>query len=211
MSGYVPPDEYETKRQHRQLNGMMLCSRCSDLSHGRMVNAVAGQGGAKLSAGLITPSELREQLTRIRDEKVLVVKVVDATDFHGSFLNRVRDVVGANPILLVLTKVDLLPRGTDLDALREWVANEVTVKRRLTLAGVVCVSSRQGVGMREGRVPPCGGDPALEVCRGSGGRQTPTLKRAKPVTCAPASSATLATVFLLSLANGWSSSTFSLK
>ena len=149
MSGYVPADEYETKRQHRQLNGMMLCSRCSDLSHGRMVNAVAGQGGAKLSAGLITPSELREQLTRIRDEKVLVVKVVDATDFHGSFLNRVRDVVGANPILLVLTKVDLLPRGTDLDALGEWAANEVTVKRRLTLAGVVCVSSRRGVGMRE--------------------------------------------------------------
>ena len=149
VSGYVPADEYETKRQHRQLNGMMLCSRCSDLSHGRMVNAVAGQGGAKLSAGLITPSELREQLTRIRDEKVLVVKVVDVTDFHGSFLNRVRDVVGANPILLVLTKVDLLPRGTDLDALREWAANEVTVKRRLTLAGVVCVSSRRGVGMRE--------------------------------------------------------------
>lgn len=44
VSGYVPLDEYETKRHHRQLHGMMLCSRCSDLSHGRMVNAVAGQG-----------------------------------------------------------------------------------------------------------------------------------------------------------------------
>lgn len=26
-------------------------------------------------------------------------------DFHGSFLARVRDLVGANPVLLVVTKV----------------------------------------------------------------------------------------------------------
>lgn len=106
-------------------------------------------GGARQSKGLITPAELRDQLTHLREKKVLVVKVVDATDFHGSFLNKVRDIVGANPILLVLTKVDLLPRGTDLDALKAWVETEVTGKRKLTLAGVVCVSSRKGVGMRE--------------------------------------------------------------
>ena len=129
---------------------MMLCSRCSDLSHGRMVNAVAGQGGAKLSAGLITPSELREQLTRIRDEKVLVVKVVDATGFPRIFpQSRARRRRRQPHPPRVLTKVDLLPRGTDLDALREWAANEVTVKRRLTLAGVVCVSSRRGSAWRE--------------------------------------------------------------
>jgi hypothetical protein len=49
VSGFVPEEEYETKRQHRQLYGMMLCARCSELSHGRMVNAVAGQGGARQS------------------------------------------------------------------------------------------------------------------------------------------------------------------
>ena len=93
VSGYVDPTLYETKRVHRQLFGMMLCARCGDLSNGVMVNAVAGQGGARMSQGLITPSQLREQLTHIRDKKVLVVKVVDVTDFHGSFLNKVRDVV----------------------------------------------------------------------------------------------------------------------
>ena len=51
VNGYVPPDEYEEKRVHRQLYGMMLCARCSDLSQGRMVNAVAGQGGERMSAG----------------------------------------------------------------------------------------------------------------------------------------------------------------
>ena len=75
--------------------------------------------------------------------------MVDATDFHGSFLNRVRDVVGANPILLVLTKIDLLPRGTDAEKLKDLVFDEVVEKRRLTLAGVVCVSSRKGDGVRD--------------------------------------------------------------
>lgn len=147
VSGYVDPDEYETKRVHKQLFGMMLCARCGDLSNGAMVNAVAGQGGARMSQGLITPSQLREQLTHIRDKKVLVVKVVDVTDFHGSFLNRVRDVVGANPILLVLTKCDLLPAGTDLALLKEWARQEVEVRRRLTLAGIECVSGRKGDGV----------------------------------------------------------------
>jgi nitric-oxide synthase len=149
VSGYVPKDEYATKAHHRQLDGMMLCARCSDLSHGRMVNAVAGQGGARLQTGLITPAQLREQLCSIREKKALVVKVVDATDFHGSFLNRVRDVVGGNPILLVLTKVDLLPKDTDLAALEDWVYHEVVTIRRLTLAGVACVSSRKNVGVKE--------------------------------------------------------------
>ena len=147
VSGYVDPDEYETKRVHKQLFGMMLCARCGDLSNGAMVNAVAGQGGARMSQGLITPSQLREQLTHIRDKKVLVVKVVDVTDFHGCFLNRVRDVVGANPILLVLTKCDLLPNGTDLARLKEWARREVETRRKLTLAGIECVSGRKGDGV----------------------------------------------------------------
>ena len=147
VSGYVDPDEYETKRVHKQLFGMMLCARCGDLSNGAMVNAVAGQGGARMSQGLITPSQLREQLTHIRDKKVLVVKVVDVTDFHGCFLNRVRDVVGANPILLVLTKCDLLPNGTESARLKEWARREVETRRRLTLAGIECVSGRKGDGV----------------------------------------------------------------
>src|SRR5690606_10395682 len=57
-----------------------------------------------------------------------------------------------------------------------------------------------------GRAPH--GDPASGT---SAGAQTPTLKRAKEVTSVPASLATWATDLLASLANGWSSSTFSLK
>ncbi len=33
---------------------------------------------------------------------------VDIVDFNGSFLTRVRDLIGANPIILVATKVSIL-------------------------------------------------------------------------------------------------------
>jgi hypothetical protein len=38
-AGYVPPDKYETKRTHRQLN-KLLCERCSGLCNGAMIPAV---------------------------------------------------------------------------------------------------------------------------------------------------------------------------
>jgi nitric-oxide synthase len=86
---------------------------------------------------------LRDQLTPIREKKVLVVKVVDVTDFHGSFLKKVRDIVGGNPILLVVTKVDLLGANVDEEALKDWIAHEAE-SRKLTLAGVALVSSKKG-------------------------------------------------------------------
>ena len=146
-AGYVDVATYERKATHGQWN-MMLCARCAKLSNGAYVNAVEGQGGVKASPGLITPKELRDQLKPIREKKALVVKVVDATDFHGSFLKKVRDVVGGNPIVLVVTKIDLLGNAVDHDALERWVAKEAET-RRLTLAGIALVSSRRGSGMRE--------------------------------------------------------------
>ena len=95
---------------------------------------------------LLRPEELRDQLKPLRTKKALVLLLVDGSDFAGSFLNRVRDLVGGNPIVLVVTKADLLPRGTRPDRMREWVWEEVE-RRRLTPAEVYLVSSFSGAGV----------------------------------------------------------------
>ena len=102
-----------------------------------MINAVVGQGGQKIETGLITPEELRETLKDIRGKKALVVKIVDLTDFHGSFLPKIRDLVGSNPILLVVTKCDVIGKGFAMEnneSLIEYVIEECA-KKKLTLAG----------------------------------------------------------------------------
>ena len=134
--GFVSEEEYALKKKNKQLN-LLLCSRCSHLANGQMINAVVGQGGQKIESGLITPEELRETLRGIRAKKALVVKIVDLTDFHGSFLPKIRDLVGSNPILLVVTKCDVVGKGFKMEnneRLIEYVINECA-KKKLTLAG----------------------------------------------------------------------------
>ncbi|KAL0304106.1 UNVERIFIED_CONTAM: putative nitric oxide synthase [Sesamum radiatum] len=136
---------WDPKKKHRQLR-TVLCGRCRLLSHGHMITAVGGNGGYSGGKQFVTAEELREKLSHLRQEKALVVKLVDVVDFNGSFLARVRDLAGANPIILVVTKVDLLPKGTDLNCVGDWVV-EATVKKKLNVLSVHLTSSKSLVGI----------------------------------------------------------------
>ncbi|XP_030934143.1 NO-associated protein 1, chloroplastic/mitochondrial-like isoform X3 [Quercus lobata] len=127
--GYVDLETYELKKKHHQLR-TILCGRCRLLSHGHMITAVGGNGGYSGGKQFVTAEQLREKLSHLRYEKALIVKLVDIVDFNGSFLARVRDLAGANPIILVVTKVDLLPKGTDFNCVGDWVV-EATTKKKL--------------------------------------------------------------------------------
>ncbi|PIN13960.1 putative GTPase [Handroanthus impetiginosus] len=143
--GYVEPETYRLKKKHRQLR-TVLCGRCKLLSHGHMITAVGGNGGYSGGKQFVTAEELREKLSHLRHEKALIVKLVDIVDFNGSFMARIRDLVGANPIILVITKVDLLPKGTDLNCVGDWVV-EATMKKKLNVLSVHLTSSKSLVGI----------------------------------------------------------------
>ncbi|XP_021285957.1 NO-associated protein 1, chloroplastic/mitochondrial isoform X2 [Herrania umbratica] len=143
--GYVDTDAYELKKKHHQLR-TVLCGRCRLLSHGQMITAVGGNGGYPGGKQFVSADELREKLSNLRHEKALIVKLVDITDFNGSFLSRVRDLTGANPIILVVTKVDLLPKGTDFNCVGDWVV-EATTKKKLNVLSVHLTSSKSLVGI----------------------------------------------------------------
>ncbi|GAB4825916.1 nitric oxide associated protein 1 [Ancistrocladus abbreviatus] len=143
--GYVDPDTYELKKKHRQLK-TILCGRCRLLSHGHMITAVGGHGGYSGGKQFVTAEQLRDMLSHLRHEKALIVKLVDIVDFSGSFLSHVRDLVGANPIILVVTKIDLLPKGTDLNCIGDWVV-EATAKKKLNVLSVHLTSSKSLVGI----------------------------------------------------------------
>ncbi|KDP22431.1 hypothetical protein JCGZ_26262 [Jatropha curcas] len=143
--GYVLPETYELKKRHRQLR-TVLCGRCKLLSHGHMITAVGGNGGYPGGKQFVSADELREKLSHLRHEKALIVKLVDIVDFNGSFLARVRDLAGANPIILVITKIDLLPKETDLNCVGDWVV-EATTKKKLNVLSVHLTSSKSLVGI----------------------------------------------------------------
>ncbi|KAI5078746.1 hypothetical protein GOP47_0006417 [Adiantum capillus-veneris] len=111
-----------------------------------MIPAVGGHGGYGGGKRFISAEQLRMELSHIRDEKALIINLVDIVDFNGSFLTRIRDVVGANPIVLVVTKVDLLPRGTNFAAVGDWIV-EFLIRKKLNVISVHLTSSKSMVGI----------------------------------------------------------------
>ena len=168
-AGYVEPERYEVKAAHKQLR-LLLCRRCRALSQGEILPAVVegrmltaydkpvddeAEATATTSAptdesrgvgiGVTTPAQLRAELAPLREQKVLAVMLVDVTDVTGTFLPRVRDLIGGNPIILVGTKVDLLPKGTDPEAVLAWLYDRLSP--RLNVIDAHLVSARTGEGL----------------------------------------------------------------
>ena len=107
----------------------MIGRRCQQLSNGAMVPAVQDswslQAGPQGRLPLIPPEQLKEELAGIRSSRALVVMLVDLLDCSGSFVGKIRDIVGKNPIVLVGTKVSsgrLCPvnRTSQLMSSRIW-------------------------------------------------------------------------------------------
>eukprot|EP00798_Chlamydomonas_sp_ICE-L_P007381 gene7381-505_t len=168
-AGYVQLAKFEAKKLHKQLD-KLLCERCADLCNGAMIPAVQDfnqklrllkwqqKGTAEhdaaaadvkdaqielLGKALISPEELRKQLLEVRDKKSLVVMVVDLLDASGSLMPRVRDMVGKNPIVLVGTKMDLLPDGFHPRDMTEWLT-ESAMRKRVNVVSSHLVSSYSG-------------------------------------------------------------------
>jgi nitric-oxide synthase len=95
---------------------------------------------------LVDPERLREQLLHVKSRRALVVLLTDLLDASGTLLPRVRDMVGKNPVVLIGTKLDLLPSSTKPRKIAEWLADSA-VRRRLTVAATHVISAHTGEGV----------------------------------------------------------------
>lgn len=72
-----------------------------------------------------------------------MVLLVDLLDASGTLMSRVRDMVGQNPIVLVGTKMDLLPDGCRPKDVAGWLTDAAT-RRRMNVVSTHLVSSHTG-------------------------------------------------------------------
>ncbi|KIY95277.1 Putative nitric oxide synthase [Monoraphidium neglectum] len=126
---------------------------------------------------LVSPEELREKLLEVRSRKAVVVLLVDLLDASGTLMSKVRDMVGSNPIVLVGTKMDLLPEGSSpkeecaarVKGLRpfairppggsaarvvQWLT-DASAAKRLTVTSTHLVSSHSGDGVEAATAKIC--------------------------------------------------------
>lgn len=83
----------------------------------------------------------------IRDNSGVVVLVVDVLDLSGSYLRKIRKFVGINPVIVVATKIDLLPKVANFDEIRSWLKGVVALEK-VTVVGTVLVSNTSKYGVK---------------------------------------------------------------
>lgn len=127
----------------------LICQRCFRIKNYNEISSVT-----------LNQDDFLRMLGSIGSKKALVVHIVDVFDFEGSLIPGLQRFIGNNPVLLVVNKIDLLPKVSNWNRIRNWVQKQVK-DNGLRIADAVLVSARKNHGferlielvgrMREGR------------------------------------------------------------
>lgn len=112
----------------------LLCQRCFRIKHYNEMSTV-------------TPDqdEFLKILSGIGDKKALVVHIVDLFDFEGSIIAGLHRFVGQNPVILVVNKIDLLPRSINVNRMLNWVQKQAK-EQGIRTAEIVLCSAKKNIG-----------------------------------------------------------------
>ncbi|CAM9421408.1 unnamed protein product, partial [Heterosigma akashiwo] len=100
----------------------VICQRCYKLMHYGQVDNELRPGWS--DNAFLTPKRFQDLLSPIRTERCVVVYLTDLFDFSGSLLWNLNRIVGDNPVMLAVNKVDLLPKDLSRDRVITWIHNE---------------------------------------------------------------------------------------
>jgi len=111
-----------------------ICRRCFRIRHYNDVTHAA-----------VDQDDFLRMLSGIASTDSLVVHIVDLFDFEGSVISGLQRFVGSNPVLLVVNKIDLLPKSTNFNRILGWVRRQA---KRLGLkpAEIVLCSAAKRTG-----------------------------------------------------------------
>lgn len=133
QAGYIPAKALEKKVE----NAAIVCQRCFKIKHYSEPAPVH-----------LTDEDFLRILHRIGAEKGLIVKIVDIFDLNGSWINGIQRFVHGNPVLLVANKVDLLPKGLNMNRLKNWL-QQTAKENGLKPIDVLFCSAEKGTGIEE--------------------------------------------------------------
>ncbi|MCL6631054.1 MAG: ribosome biogenesis GTPase YqeH [Alicyclobacillus herbarius] len=114
-----------------------VCRRCYRITH-----------YGEFSPIVVPVEEYERQVAEVGKHPDLVLYVLDVFDLEGSLVPGLRSLIGKSKTLVVVNKVDLLPREVRVDALTDWVSHVVR-GTGIEPAGVCFVSARHGRGLEQ--------------------------------------------------------------
>ncbi|SFP19894.1 ribosome biogenesis GTPase YqeH [Salibacterium halotolerans] len=127
--GYVPPAALNRE--------VVVCMRCFRLKHYNEVQEVP-----------LRKTDFTNQLHDLAKENALIVKIVDAFDFEGSWIPGFQRYIGQNDVLLLVNKMDLLPKSINENRLKDWIRREAK-EQGLKPAGIMLMSAEKKQSVEE--------------------------------------------------------------
>ncbi|RIX59426.1 ribosome biogenesis GTPase YqeH [Paenibacillus nanensis] len=122
-AGYIPENAAQ--------RDPVICQRCFRIKHYNEASSVA-----------VDQDDFLKLLGSIGSTNSLVVHIVDLYDFEGSLIAGLQRFVGNNPVLLVVNKIDLLPKGMNMNRIRNWVQKQAKAQGLRTIDIVLCSAKR---------------------------------------------------------------------
>ncbi|MCZ8511117.1 ribosome biogenesis GTPase YqeH [Paenibacillus filicis] len=112
----------------------VICQRCFRIKN---YNDAAGY--------TLDQDDFLRLLNHVGSTDSLVVNIVDLFDFEGSMIAGLPRFVGNNPIVLVVNKIDLLPKVTNYNRIVNWVQRQAK-EAGLKVVEVVLCSAKKNMG-----------------------------------------------------------------
>ncbi|SDH46668.1 hypothetical protein SAMN05192534_10613 [Alteribacillus persepolensis] len=128
-SGYVPSSALK--------RNVIICQRCFRLKHYNEVQDID-----------LDNTDFTDKLHELGKRNALIVKVVDLFDFEGSWISGFHRYIGENDVILLANKVDLLPKSTNKNKLKNWIYR--TAKEHgLYVKDILFMSAEKNIGVVE--------------------------------------------------------------
>lgn len=112
----------------------LLCQRCFRIKHYNEISSV-------------TPNQddFLKILSGIGRTDALIVHIIDLFDFEGSIIGGLHRFVGSNKVVLVVNKIDLLPKAINVNRILNWVQKQAK-EQGLKTAEIVLCSAKKNIG-----------------------------------------------------------------
>lgn len=108
----------------------VYCKRCHDVMHHNKkyedVNDIEGY---------------YNKIKNIKNTKSLILLLVDIFDINNSFIPKLATYVGKNEVLVLVNKIDIIPKSMKLKNIEEYVRN-LSKKNNLNVIGVMMMSAK---------------------------------------------------------------------
>lgn len=111
-------------------NESCYCKRCHDIIHHN-----------KKYESVNDLKVYYDKISKIKNTKSLILLLIDVLDIYHGFIDNLADYIGDNKVIVLVNKIDLLPKSIKLHKIEEKV-KELAEKQNLNIVKVMMISAK---------------------------------------------------------------------